>query len=302
MAEKTSLREAIAEIEVVGILSEKDLETITEEGKEITKGTLVIQTDETNFVTFKVFSSKLKKDGTANKTYAGILTVMNEYQSIAEVGKEAADKVSAIGKIQPNTYYDSSLQLGTKIQYQSNFFKRIKNEEVFEPKAQFRIEMYISALAPEIISRGEQTGEETGRLVVKGYLPTYNGLEPISLVVPEEIAEAVNNAYEQGQTGLFEGDIVNRKVVEIVETPVTIGKPKKKEKITYKNELLVTGCTEPYEDNQAYNIEAIKAALAVREEKLAEMKAKAEAGGKNNQRQVKKNTETAKASGRSLPF
>lgn len=302
MPEVTHLREAAAEVEVMGILSEKDLETVTVDGKESTRGTMVIQTDETNFVKIKVYANKLKKDGTENKVYPGILTVKNDFQSIAEVGREQATRVHVKnGKVAPQSYYDDSLTLRNEIHYQSNFFSKIKDGTAFESKAEFKLELYITSLVPETIKGGAESGEETGRLIVNGYLPTYNGIYPISLMVPKEIAAAVENEFEPGQTGMFFGEAVNTRIVETVEIPVVIGKPKKEEKITYRNELLVTGCTAPYGEEKAFPMEAIKKALAVREEELAEKKAKKESGSNTGAR-GNKAVQAARETGRSLPF
>ena len=76
MSEATNLRQADAKLEVVGILSENKLEEVTKDGKTCIKGDLVIQTGDINFITINVYVNELKEDGTENKTYAGIKTVM----------------------------------------------------------------------------------------------------------------------------------------------------------------------------------------------------------------------------------
>ena len=85
MAE-TNLRQANAKAFVHGVVSEKDLKVVTEEGKNKITGHLTVKTSDVNFIKFNVNVNEKTKNNTDNKTYAGIQTVMNEYKSIAEVG------------------------------------------------------------------------------------------------------------------------------------------------------------------------------------------------------------------------
>ena len=60
-------------------------------------GRIKIQTDETNTISVNVNSRKFTKDGSESKTYPGWETRMEEYESIADVGKDEATVVH-IGK------------------------------------------------------------------------------------------------------------------------------------------------------------------------------------------------------------
>ena len=293
---KTNLKEAEATISIIGVVSENNLEVKTIDGKEVMTGNIVVQTSDVNFVTVSAYAGKLTKEGKDSKVFVGLETVMKEHKSIADVGKEEATIVDFTAQIRPNTYFDDNGKHEV-MRYSSNFFSRAKEEKEF--KAEFALEMFIQSIVPEVYTTGDNTGDETGRLLVKGYLPIYNnGIEPIEVVVPQELASAVDGLLEVGQTVRITGDVVNNKIVKTVEIPVAIGKPQIKTTTTYKNELILTGCSEPYEDEAAYNIETIKQALAAREEKLVEMEAKAKSGTKTET----KKTSTAKKTGRSLPF
>ena len=90
---ETNLRQADAKVTVVGIVSDKKLEMKTENGVRTIEGTITIKTADTNFVQMRVRCADKKKDGTDNKAFAGVMTVMNEYQSIADVGEDEADRV-----------------------------------------------------------------------------------------------------------------------------------------------------------------------------------------------------------------
>lgn len=306
---ETNLREALAEIEVEGILAQKNLELKMENNKGVIRGDMVIQIDEDRSVTFNVYVNQYKSDGKGgftdekNSIFEGMNTILEEYKSIANDGIENADRIRVTkGSIRPSTFFDDKGMKHEKVKYQTNFFNRINNEAEFEPKAKFDIELYISSIINEIgkDENGEMT--ETRRVLVKGWLPTYNGIEPIQLVAPKEygIAETILNDFEIGQTVNFYGDCMNTKKEWYEDIPVKVGKPRKKRHIEYKNELIIESASDPYEEEgvkPAYKTEVINAAIADRELLLKEKAEKA----------VQKKTSTnnsfnkPKASGRTLP-
>lgn len=306
MAEtQTNLRQAEATVEVEGILSEKKLEIIEEDGMKKIKGSLVIQTSDVNFVTFNVNVGQMTKAGKPNSIYEGIFTVMNEYKSVAEVGKDDATRVRVTkGDINPYTYYNERGKHDV-VGFKSNFFNRVNPVEM-EQKSIFDVELYISSISREIVASGEEAGTETGRVKVNGWMPTYNGIEPLTLIATAEdgIADAIESEYEPGQTVLFSGDLVNNRVVKTETIPMKIGKPKIKTTTTYTNEFIITGASEAYEEGitskAPYEPEVIQKAIAEREIKLAEMKDKADKKGNNPQSSGAFN-KAKPSSGRTLP-
>jgi hypothetical protein len=280
-------------VECVGIVSEKDLKVVTDEGTTKIQGSLTVKTSDTNFIRFNVNVNEKTKAGADNKAFPGIKTVMEEYKSIAEAGEEEADKVRVNGDL--NIYTG---QNGTIVGYKSNFFKRLRNPEEFEPKAEFAVEVFVSSIAPEMNS----DGDETGRIVVNGWTATYAGVEPVKLVAEGDIASAVDGTFEPGQTVEFYGDVVNSKVEKVTEIPVAIGKPRRKVETSYKNELVITGASEAYEEGitpeKPYEADVIKAAIQERQNRLEEAKAKAQSG----QKSAGATKPSGKASGRTLGF
>lgn len=274
---ETNLRQSNAKVFIEGLVSEKDLTVKTEDGKTKISGSLTVKTSDVNFVKFNINANEKTNAGTDNKCYAGLVTVMNDYKTIAEVGETEADKVRVSGDL--NLY--TSAQSGANIVgFKSNFFNRVKANEEFEQKAEFSVETFISSIIPEV----NTDGDETGRILVKGWVPTYNGIEPITLVAEDDIASAVESTFEPGQTVEFMGDIVNNRIETVTEIPMAIGKPKKKVKVDYKNELVITGASTPYEEGETpekpYEADVIKAAIQERTNKLEEAKAKAQSGQK----------------------
>jgi hypothetical protein len=295
MAEiSTNLRQSNAKAFVMGVLSEKDLKVTTEDNKKKISGSLTIKTSDLNFVRFNVNVNEMTKANKPNGCFAGIQTVMNEYQSIAEVGEEEATKVKVNGDINLYRSQAGKDELGFK----SNFFNRLKEGEEYEPKAEFSVETFVYSIVPEV----DKEGVETGRIVVTGWIPTYNGIEPIKLVAEQDVGSAIESTFVAGQTVEFYGEIINNRVETITEIPVAIGKPRIKKDVTYKNDMLVTGASEAYEEGTTaelpYDAEVIKAAIQIREEKIAEDKAK----GQNKTQSKTTQKPSGAAHGRSLGF
>lgn len=284
MAEtKTNLRQANTKATAVGLLTDKKLEIKTDpkDGEKHIEGTVTVKTSDKNFVTFSVYSKEKKKNGEENKAYAGLVTVMNEFQSVADVG-DNADYIRVNGQLNPYRGQNGNEVIG----YRGSFFNRIRNVETIEPEACFETEMFIQSIVPEMGKDTDGEMTETGRLKITGWVPTYNGIEPVDLIVPEDLADACENTYEPGQTVEFYGDIINNSIEETIEKPVAFGKPKKEVRRTYVNELIVTGGSDAYEDEEGdhvpYDADAIKGAIADRNAAIEEAKNKAKSGSTGN--------------------
>ena len=284
MAEtKTNLRQANTKATAVGLLTDKKLEIKTDpkDGEKHIEGTVTVKTSDKNFVTFSVYSKEKKKNGEENKAYAGLVTVMNEFQSVADVG-DNADYIRVNGQLNPYRGQNGNEVIG----YRGSFFNRIRNVEKIEPEACFETEMFIQSIVPEMGKDADGEMTETGRLKITGWVPTYNGIEPVDLIVPEDLADACENTYEPGQTVEFYGDIINNSIEETIEKPVAFGKAKKEVRRTYVNELIVTGGSDAYEDEEGdhvpYDADAIKGAIADRNAAIEEAKNKAKNGSTGN--------------------
>ena len=282
---QTNLRQADAKVAVAGIVSDKKLEMKTENGVRTIEGTITIKTSDTNFVQMRVRCADKKKDGTENKAFAGVMTVMNEYKSIADDGTDEADRVRTSGQI---NLFRSNNNGNEIVSYTSNFFNRIKPNQDYEPKAEFEVEMYIKTLVPEM----NKDGEETGRYKIVGWIPTFNGIEPLELFVPEELADVVSNTYEPKQTARFYGEIVQNVTYETIERPMAFG-VKKETKANFINELVVTGGSPAYNaeteeevvkgGNQIpYNPDTIQAAIEERDRRIKEEQNKPKTNTANN--------------------
>lgn len=270
---ETNLRQADAKVTVIGVVSDKKLEMKTENGVRTIEGTVTIKTDDTNFVQMRVRCADKKKDGANNKTFAGVMTVMNEYKSIADDGADEADRVRASGQI---NLFRSNQNGNEIVSYTSNFFSRVKNTQNVEPKAEFEVEMYIEKLVPEV----NKDGEETGRYKICGWIPTYNGIEPLTLFVPQELADVVSDIYQPRQTARFYGNIIQNITYKTTNQVMAFG-VKTKTESEFINELVVTGGSPAYDaetedevvkgGNQIpYNPDTVQAAINERQRLIDE--------------------------------
>lgn len=267
----TTLRQADNFVIIEGTLVENRLEEKEVSGKEAISGELDIEVKENEVHTVSFFSYKYKNDGSENGIYKGLVTAMNDFKSIASHGRDEADRIRVTGgSIRLNEYYGQDGQLRSFPQVQSNFVGRVKADEEFNPRAEFDVEIVIRNVTDEY-----ENDEETGRAIVKSYIVLYEGkVIPFDFVVDEDGADFVKDNYEVGNTVRVYGDIVNYKEVKRTEKPTAFGKPQ--EKVTTKTvrEYLITGGSEPYDEENAntYDTEAIKKALTEREVWLEQLK------------------------------
>ncbi|WEG18631.1 hypothetical protein PQ478_09120 [Alkalihalophilus pseudofirmus] len=310
MAENTNtLRQAENQVHIEGILLENRLEEKEINGKPAITGEVDIEIKENEVHTVNFFSYKFKKDSNEESgLYKGLATVMNEYQSVNKVGAEAADKVRiTTGNIGLNEYYTPDGQLRTFPQISSSFINRVGAGEEFTPKAEFRAEVIVAAVKEEY--KNEQ---ETGRAILDAYLPLYGGkIVPFTFVVGEDGAEYVQDNYEKGQTVKVWGNIVNFKEIVEKKTEGAFGNADKQIKTNTVREYVVTGGSEPYdEDNvNTYKVDVIKKALTEREVHLEQLKNKKKdnkgskpSGGAKTGFETKPNKKPVEIDDNDLPF
>jgi len=267
------LREADNQVYVEGLFAENRMEVVEVDGMQVIRGEFDVEIREGEVITFRVYAKEKKQDGSDNSIFKGLKTVKDEYKSIASHGREEADRVRITkGKLGLNEYYGQDGQLKQYNQFTTNFVNRVSTNDTFKPKAEFEVELFVHSVVDEI-----KNEEETGRAILKGYVPLYNGsVIPLQFVVDKEGAEFVKDNYEPGATVKIYGDIINRVEIKEIEENVAFGKPKKKVTRNIVRELLVTGGTEPYDTDspKAFDPKLIKATLTEREIYLENLKNK----------------------------
>ncbi len=298
----TMLREADNKVFIEGIVSEINFEIKQVNGKEAITGNIVVETTENSVHTVDVYATKLTKEGKENSVFKGLCTVMDEYKSIAKFGREEADKVKISGaKLVVNDYYNPSGELKSIVKINTNFINRLKVGEEYKPQATFEVEVFIHKIIDEL---DKKTNELTGRKIISGLVPIYDGkVVPMDFVVADkDFVTAVDSMYEVGQTVKIYGDLINTVITTTKVTQVAIGKPKETTSTITTNERVFTGGSEPYVEDSAlaFAVDTIKNAMAVRTEYLEELKNK-KSNNSTSGTGSKTATSTPK-SGKALPF
>lgn len=274
-------------IEVEGILAEKDLEYSTYVSQGVTqdclRGSVGIKVND-DIVTLKVFANRLTKDGSESKAYKAMETVMNEHKSIAEVGEADADKVTAIGKLNPRKPFktqDGKVVTGNE--YGANFISRVKDANKFEPHASLTAEVYVAGYKAETKMVGTEV-EETGRIIMKCVHPQYGGKVALfdAIIDTDEAKEFFEDEAVKGSTVSVSFDL--RATVEKTEKKASTGggfgkKPADRTFTKVKNEIVAVGADGVYEeydeeggaDQKAFNPKAITSLLNAYKEMVAEV-------------------------------
>ncbi|MNH75618.1 hypothetical protein D3C73_278650 [compost metagenome] len=275
MTTEKTLQEAENTVHIEGVIKEVRIEEdALPDGRELIKGEIDIQVDENSVHTVNMFSFKLKKDKTISGLYKGIKTIKDEYKE--------GDKVRITqGNVRLNEYIGQDDNLRSYPQINSNFVNRVKEGEPFEPQAKFTFEMAVASVTEEV-----KNDEETGRAIIKGYIPIYGGsVIPFSVVVDNPAAvNYVTSNYEKGNTVSVHGDIVNQTIITKKEIEVGFGDPQEKIDRKTIREYVVKGGSAPYDEdsNNAFDTELIKKALKDREKYIEEMKEKKKNKEKKN--------------------
>ena len=109
----------------------------------------------------------------------------------------------------------------------------------------------------------DSEGNETGRLKIKAIVPDFMGISILDMVAPKATEENPNfandadNLFEIGNTYKVQGQIVNSRV----EKKAVAALGKMSGETEFKNELIIVGSTDAYDDEKAYDGEAIKLAI-----------------------------------------
>lgn len=270
-----ALRQAENNIVIEGILAEKDLKVSIKDGTEAIIGTLTIETAPSSIHVVNVYCNKMKKNGEGETpAYAGLTTVMNEYKSIAMVGKEEADKVRiTMGQISLNDFISQD-NLKSYVRYSTNYINRLRVGEEFNPRAEFIVEMAVDKKVREV-----KNGEETNRLKLTGIVPLFNGtVIPLDFVVVGEPAiNVIEDNFNIGDTVKIWGSIVNTATSTVTEKTGLLGNVKKEVKTTYVREMVMEDGDKVAEGSE-FDVALIRKAMAERQVYLDTLKNKKSEG------------------------
>lgn len=293
------LRQALNKVEITGVVKEHKLSTgKTNDGKKYVNGALVVKAGEFTEVTVKVFVSEKNSNGKVKKAYENLKKILDgECKTMAEVPEEEAVKVRLWGNdgftpqfkeemYKPESAPEVITRVGVDLGFGNvTIDNNIKPEDY---KATFDVEVFVESVIEEL----NRDDEETGRVIVKGWCPVYGGsvipLEIIAGVVNDDegeydFAEDIRDSVDPDTTINLWGDIDYRVIIEKTTKGGGLGRAKTEEKRTYVHDLIAVGA-DFVEGDDEYDIDAIKKARNVREEKKQEVENKEDNTGESKKR------------------
>ena len=270
MAEIT-LREALNNVRIVGVLKEKNLEVKNGENGKFISGYILIETDENNVHRVNIYSSEKTKDKKPSGLYKGIETVKDSYVSLADCSQnnlppEHAAKVAInTGRLGLNEYYSEDGTLHSTWSISTSFVSRLKGED-FTPVAQFEVEGFIAGVK-----------NKDDKVSVQLIVPVYGGrVIPIDFSTTDKAGSFIEDNFKRGESAIFRGILLN-----IVEKEVKVkqgfGEAREDVTIKYVRSLVINdGDENPYDEDgdKAWSSKDIKSALEAREVYLEELQAK----------------------------
>lgn len=291
------IRQALNKVEITGVVKEHKLDSgKTSEGDKYINGSLVVKAGEFTEVTVKVYVSETNSKGKVKKAYENLEKILKgEVKTMVDVPEEEAVKVRLWGNDGFTPQFkeeifkpENATEVVTKISVDLGF-GNVTIDNNINPddyKATFDVEMFVESVEEEL----DKNDAETGRVIVKGWVPVYGGsvipLEVKAGIVEDadgefDFAEDIRSNIDAETTINFWGDIDFKAIIEKTSKGGSIGKAKVEEKRTYVHDLVAIGA-DYVEGEDEYDIEDIKQARIERENKKQEAQDKAENGDKGS--------------------
>lgn len=288
-----TLKQSENEVMLEGILSEIDYRELPQNDNALA-GRIVLQckirpnpkTKETitSLIPVEFYVAPMTKAGKSNKAYSKIKSLIDNAKTLADGNEpEAATKLRTRAQISENSFVkDGEIITGMKIR--SNFYDEVRNND-FEPTANFKVRMVVSAILPEMKTI-EGSKQETGDLIVEGFVVNYRGdLEKIRLNVRgKKYVESIEQYWSEMETIKASGfvNFSTEKETYVSDQEEGFGEPIEEKYIRNIKEFIITNGSRgevdnPYDTDEI--TEKIKERKRALEEKLAESeKAEADKG------------------------
>lgn len=269
---------------IEGILSEIDIEpkSFKKEGRDVNAigGSIKIRvTQKINGVDTELeipvymFASEFTNKGASNPAYESISKLTKEFNSIAAVGIDNADRVRITnGTINMNEYYGQNGALTSFPRINASFVAKIKKDDC-KPTAEFSVVFAVGSKGFET----DSDGVETDKYKITALLPQYGGkIDVIPFyAINKGVIDAVSNYWNEGDTVKANGKLNFSSRTETRTVEVDFGEPTEETRTISVSEMIITGgSSSPMEGDFAINAEDIQTALAERKARLAEMKEK----------------------------
>lgn len=275
--------ESVNSVIIQGILKTLEVEEkSTADGRDYVSAKVTVKVDQEisgkmveNEIPIRLFSMKLKKDGTESKIYHSIVNIKNNFTALAacpEDQPELASKVSIdTGRFEENIWIDSSGEAKTGFNISTNFINSPRGE--YEEGATFELSGVVLNKTREL----NENDEETGRLKVRLAVVRYGGkVDVINLIADSENAvNFIESNWEDGDTVNINGAISISQSTKVWYEEQGFGKPIKRTKTESRRELIILGGSPSgLEESFSYDANDIKQGLAERQARVEELKQK----------------------------
>ena len=281
----SDLKQSWNKVEVEGVLVSKDISRRTYTAtdgrqREAISGSITIRVEQTINgekvvcdIPVSVFANKFTREGKENPSYTSIDKVLTEYVSLSAVDDPTrATKVRLNqATIQMNEFYSRDGKLISYPRIRASFIQSVTDNN-FTPKASFDMEIVVLNSKDEV----NTNGETTGRYFLQGATIQYgNALDVVPFYVTNEKAINYMKSYwNEGATVRVAGTLNFTSVVEKKVTEMAFGEDKVEEYTRSVSELIITGGSEPYDEDKAYTVTDVQEGLKNRQARLTGLKEK----------------------------
>jgi len=265
---KVTISGKIAEIE--------SRQGLTKAGVPYLAGNVKVEAGTDNLIPVGFFVTQKTKDGKPNQIYNSIVTVVSDYKTIAEHGRDAADVIEITGaNLDENIFFPAPDRMVRGFNVRSSFYNRKADAGM---KNEFVVSGQILSMVDEIKKEGSDevpTGNLIIRLLTLGYENKANVLD-FKVVNPKGVAY-LRDTCSVGQEIKLNGEIlIHEEVTEKIEE-VAFGDPIVTQSRRTERNLIVASATPPIDST--YSQDVVEASLAAREAEINQKKADAAKSG-----------------------
>lgn len=209
-------------VRIVGYLKENLLELTTDKfGKQVIRGSVVVAVNEIDSHKIQFYVNSTDRNGQINENFEKFRDLLpSNTISIASYLKEnptanfalassMASKIWVMARFEEFITHKDNKDISMILLkgYKAGF-KTATDTAPFVPSAAFTCDVYIELLTKEL----NEAGEDTGRILLQGILPVYDGsVYRIEFVAPadQNIAKYVNDNYQVTDTVTLTGDVLS---------------------------------------------------------------------------------------------
>ena len=287
MAKEKEKRKSITRsntAKIVGYLKENNLERVrSAKDMNVIRGAITVAINKISSYKVQFYIPEFLSNGDESK----------DYQALEELLPENTITVASYLKQNAEANFDAAITAASRVwvmahieEYASRKGERVtsaptlrgfkagfaKGDKPFTTCAEFDVDIYVNNIEPEVVDE-----QETGRLLVEGLIPKYNGsVDKVDFIAVAEdgVAAYVKANYHCGDTVNIRGDLVNiqERIVKEQDTSESFGRPSAPTYDTkfIKERRILGGTAHPIKQGEEGCIptDFIKEGLVKREEQM----------------------------------